>query len=86
MDRESCIFFFLGIVVAESEPNESISGKGKEIKNRIPVGVIFFPHVQTSPGAHPASCTIGAGFFPRVKWPGRGADHPPHIAPRLKKE
>ena len=26
-----------------------------------------FPPVQTSPGAHPASCTMGTGSFPRVK-------------------
>jgi hypothetical protein len=24
--------------------------------------------------------------FPGIKRPGRGADHPPHLAPRLKKE
>ena len=26
-----------------------------------------FPPVQTGPGAHPASCKMGTGFFPRVK-------------------
>jgi hypothetical protein len=26
-----------------------------------------FPPVQTSPGSHPASCTMGTGFFLRVK-------------------
>ena len=36
--------------------------------------------------AHPASYTIGTGSFPRVKRPGRGVDHPPHLAPMLKKE
>ena len=30
-----------------------------------------FPHVQTGPGAHPVSCTIGTGSFPGVKY-GRG--------------
>ena len=30
-----------------------------------------FPPVQTSPGAHPASCKMGTGSFPRVKC-GRG--------------
>jgi len=29
---------------------------------------------------------VGTGFFPGVKRPGRGVDHPPHLAPRLKKE
>ena len=30
-----------------------------------------FPSVQTGPGAHPASCTMGTGYFPGVKY-GRG--------------
>ena len=38
------------------------------------------------PGAHPASYTMGTGSFPGVKRPGRGVDHPLHLAPRLKKE
>jgi len=29
---------------------------------------------------------MGTGSFPGVKRPGRGVDHPPQIAPRLKKE
>jgi hypothetical protein len=41
--------------------------------------------VQTGPGAHPASCTMGSGSFPRVKRPGRGADHPPLLALRSRK-
>ena len=45
--------------------------------DRIPVEARFFAPVQTSPGAHPASCTMGTGPFPGVKRPGRGADHPP---------
>jgi hypothetical protein len=40
------------------------------------VGARFFAHVQTGPGAHPASCTMGNGSVPGVKWPGRGAEHP----------
>jgi hypothetical protein len=46
------------------------------IKKKIPVGTRFFAHVQTGPGAHPASCTVGTGSFPGVKRPGRGANHP----------
>jgi hypothetical protein len=46
----------------------------------------FTAPVQTGPGAHPASCTIGTGSFPGVKRPGRGVDHPPHLAPKLKNE
>jgi hypothetical protein len=33
--------------------------------------------VQTGPGIHPASCTMGTVSFPGVKRPGRRADHPP---------
>jgi len=29
---------------------------------------------------------MGTGSFPGVKRPGRGVDHPPHLASRLKKE
>ena len=44
--------------------------------DRIPVGKRFSPPVQTGPGAHPASCTMGTGSFPGVKRPEHGADHP----------
>jgi len=35
--------------------------------DRIPVGARFPAPVQTGPGAHPASCTMGTGSFPGVK-------------------
>ena len=35
--------------------------------NRIPVEARFSAPVQTGPGAHPASCTMGTGSFQRVK-------------------
>jgi hypothetical protein len=47
--------------------------------DRNPVGARFFAHVQTGPGGHPASCTVGTGSFKGVKRPGRGADHPPDV-------
>jgi hypothetical protein len=40
-----------------------------------------FPHPS-----RPASCIMGTGSFPRVKRSGCGVDHPPYLAPRLKKE
>jgi hypothetical protein len=46
----------------------------------------FSAHVQTGAGAHPTSYTMDTGSFPGVKRPGRGVDHPPHLAPKLKKE
>ena len=57
---------------------------GPGIESRL--GVIVSGPVQTGPGAHPASYTIGAGSLPGVKRPGRGVGHPLYIAPRLKKE
>ena len=35
--------------------------------DRIPVGRDF-PPIQTGPGAHPASCAMGTGSFPGVKY------------------
>ena len=49
-------------------------------------GARFSASVQTYPGAYPASYTMGTGSFPGVKRPGFGADHSPHLAPRLNKE
>jgi len=37
----------------------------------------FSAPVQTDPGAHPASCTMGTGSFPEVK-SGRGVTLTPH--------
>jgi hypothetical protein len=46
----------------------------------------FSTPVPTGPGAHPASYTMGTGSFQWVKRPGRGVDHPPIVAPWLRKE
>jgi hypothetical protein len=40
-------------------------------------GARFFAPVQTGPGAHPASCTVGTVSFPGVK-SGRGVTLTPH--------
>jgi hypothetical protein len=40
------------------------------------VGAKFSALIQTDPGAHPASCTVGTGSFPRVNRQGCGVDHP----------
>ena len=50
------------------------------------MGARFCAPAQTDPGAHPASYTVGAWSLPEVKRPERGVDHPPRLAPRLKKE
>jgi hypothetical protein len=36
----------------------------------------FSAPVQTGPGSHLVSYTVGNGCFPGVKRPGRGVDHP----------
>ena len=52
--------------------------------DRIPVGAKFFAPFQTGLGAYLGSYTMGTESFPGVKRPGRGVDHTPHLAPRLK--
>ena len=42
-----------------------------------PWGSRFSASVQTGPGAHPVSYTVGIGSFPGVKRPARDVDHPP---------
>ena len=50
-------------------------------------GTRFSAHVQTGPGAHPASCTMGTGSFQGVK-SGRGVTLIPHplLVPLVMKE
>ena len=40
--------------------------------------------VQTRPGGHPASYTMGAESFPEVKRPGCAVDHPPPSSAEVK--
>jgi len=86
-----CVFsYFLCLPHAQSTSFSSIhptdSLRAGRSGDRIPVEARFSAPVQTGPGAHPASYTMGTGSFPGVKRPRRGVDHPPHPAPRLKKE
>jgi hypothetical protein len=53
---------------------------------KIPVGARFFAPVQTGPGAHPASGTMGTGSFPGINRPGRGADHPSPSSAEVENE
>jgi len=50
-------------------------------------GARFSAPVQTGPGTHPASCTMGTGSFPGVK-SGRGLTLTPHLllVPLVMKE
>jgi hypothetical protein len=53
--------------------------------DRIPARARFSAPVQTGPGAHPDSCTMGTGSFPGVE-SGRGVTLTPHplLVPRYK--
>ena len=53
------------------------SGYGLDGPGSNPSGGRIFAPVQTGPGAHPASCTMGTGSFPGVK-SGRGVTLTPH--------
>jgi len=52
--------------------------------DRIPVVVRFSAPVQTGPGAHLASYTMGTGSFPEVERPERGVDHPSQSRAEVK--
>ena len=43
----------------------------RKVKITLQLHHSFLPPFQTGPGAHPASCTMGTGSFPEVKY-GRG--------------
>ena len=60
--------------------------RARRSEDRISVGAWFSAQVQTGPGAQPTTYTTGTGSFVEVKRSERGVDHPPHLAPRLKKE
>jgi len=52
--------------------------------NRILVGARFSAHVQTGPGAHPASYTTGSESFQGTERPERGVGHPPSSSAKVK--
>jgi len=48
------------------------------------MGARFSAPIQTGPGAHPASCTMGTRSFPGAKRPGCGVYHPPPSSAEVK--
>jgi hypothetical protein len=50
------------------------------------VGARFSAPVQTGSGSHPASYKMRTGFFPGVKRPGRGVDHPSSSSAEVKEK
>ena len=60
---------------------------GWTVQGLNPVGTRFFAPVQTGPGVHPASYTMGTGSFPGVKY-GQGVlltTHPLLVLRSLKR-
>ena len=53
-------------------------------EDRIPVGGEIFRARPDRPGAQPTSYTMGTGSFSGVKRLGRGVNHHPYLAPRLR--
>jgi hypothetical protein len=73
-------------LIPEQFQTNKVHDTSKNRAKKIPVWARFFTHVQTGPGAHPASCTMGTGSFPGVKRPGLGADHQPTSSAEVENE
>jgi hypothetical protein len=61
-----------------------ISLRTGRLGDRNPFEAKFSASLQTDPGSHPASYTIGTGSFPWKKRPGRCVDHPPASTAEVK--
>jgi len=79
-DRTTALNSGSGSVVGIATGRTGLSG------DQIPVEAKFSAPVQTGPGAHPASCTMGPSSFPGGKErPGRDADPLPPSSVVVKK-
>jgi hypothetical protein len=81
--RNSLTYFFY---VREESKFDYYLATGWTVWRSNPGAGEIFAHVQTGPGTHPASRTMGNGAFPGVKRPGPGAGHLPPSSTEVKKE
>ena len=73
-------FVFKGLNAVGIATGYGLNGPGIESR----WDATFTTLVQTGPGAHPASYTMGTWSFRGVKRPGRGVDHPPSSTTEFK--
>jgi hypothetical protein len=96
LEGRSCIIFSFSFEI--SKANKYVCGQGSSVNIATGYGLDgpgikswwrarFSTPVQTSPGAHPASCTMGTGSFLWVK-SGWGMTLTPHplLVPLVMKE
>jgi hypothetical protein len=87
-DHIFCTLFYKNTTLCKTETCEN----GKKITGTIAIrfkqvllyiSMYIYIYIQTGPGVHPSSYTMGTGSFLGVKRPKRGVDHPPHLASSL---
>jgi hypothetical protein len=79
-----CVYTYIQGPTYLSRYNDSL--RAGSSGDQIPVRARFSAPVHKIPGAHPAFYSMDTASFPGVKRPERGVDHPPHLAPKSKKE
>jgi hypothetical protein len=79
----SCVHALASVSARFSRDSGSL--RAGPFGDRIPVGTKCSAPVQTGQEAHTAFYAVGIGSSPGLKRPGRGVNHPPHLAARLKK-
>jgi hypothetical protein len=76
-----CLINYTTDWVAQSVWNSPWVGRSGD---QTPAGVRFSIPIQTVPGAHPASYTLGTKSFPKVKQPGCCVKHPSTTSAKVK--
>ena len=81
-------FIYASYVIGGRDSSVGIATRygldGPGIESRCEGEARFSAPVQTGPGTHPASYTMGTGSLPGVKRPGRGIDHSPPFSDEVE--